>query len=315
MRALVTGASGFIGRILVRQLLDRGDEVVCLVRSTSRRAGLEGARCVTGDIQSPASLREAMAGAQVVFHLASLLKMPWKAAFESVNIQGTANVAAAAAAQPRPPTLVVVSSLAAAGPARGAPHTEAIPAAPVSIYGRVKLAAEQATEGYPGRRVILRPPMVFGTADTAALPLFRSVGRGLHAVPGRPAMRVSMIHVADLADGLIHAADGEGLYYIAHRAAPAWDELGDLIAEALGVSAPRRLYLPAAATWTAAALGELSGRLRDRPVQFNLDKHREARAGDWLCDAGRLESTGWKPAMLHDRLTQTAAWYREEGWL
>lgn len=315
MRALVTGASGFIGRILVRQLLDRGDEVVCLVRSTSRRDGLEGASFVVGDIQDPASLPAAMEGIEAVYHLASLLKMPWKPAFQTVNVQGTGNVAAAAAACPRPPVLVIVSSLAAAGPAPGAPHTEENPSAPVSIYGRVKLAAEEATAGYPGRRVVVRPPMVFGTADAAALPLFRSIQRGLHAVPGRPAMRVSMIHVEDLAAGLIAAAGGEGLYYVAHRTAPAWDALGDLIAEAIGVPSPRRLYLPAAVTWTAAALAELSGRLRDRPVQLNLDKHREARSGDWLCSAARLEALGWQASSLSARLKQTGEWYRKAEWL
>ncbi|MFT5680652.1 MAG: dihydroflavonol-4-reductase [Myxococcota bacterium] len=315
MRALVTGASGFIGRILVRQLLDRGDDVVCLVRSTSRRDGLEGAGFVVGDIQDPDSLHTAMAGVDVVFHLASLLKMPWKPAFQTVNVQGTSNIAAAAAAQPTPPTLVIVSSLAAAGPALSAPHTEDGPSAPISIYGRVKLAAEQATADYPGRRVIVRPPMVFGTADTSALPMFKSIQRGFHAVPGRPAMKVSMIHVDDLAAGLIAAAGGEGLYYIAHRTAPAWDTLGDLIAEAIGVEPPRRLYLPAAVTWAVSALNELSGRLRDRPVQLNLDKHREAKSGDWLCSASRLEGLGWRAEALPIRLAQAGEWYRAEGWL
>jgi dihydroflavonol-4-reductase len=315
MRALVTGASGFIGRILVRQLLDRGNEVVCLVRTSSRRDGLEGASFAVGDIQDPATLTAAMADVDLVYHLASLLKMPWKDAFKSVNIQGTRNVAEAAAACPHPPVLVIVSSLAAAGPTSGVPHTEESPAAPISIYGRVKLAAEEATAGYSGRRVIVRPPMVFGAADAAALPMFRSIQRGVHVVPGRPALRASMIHVEDLADGLIAAAGGEGLYYIAHRTAPAWDVLGDLIAEAIGVPAPRRLYLPTAITWTVAALAELSGRLRDRPVQLNLDKHREAKSGDWLCSTARLDGLGWQPENLSIRLKQTYEWYKASGWL
>ena len=146
--------------------------------------------------------------------------------------------------------------------------------------------------------------------------MFQSIQRGIHVIPGRPAFRVSMIHVADLANGLIAVArHGEGVYYIAHQQSPAWDTLGDLIATAMGTTPPRRFYLPAPITWTAAALTELSGRLRDRPVRLSLDKHRESRAGDWCCDPGRLAALGWRAEPLKDRLAQTVQWYRQAGWL
>ena len=79
-RALVTGATGFIGRHLVRTLVARGDAVTCFVRATSRREGLEGpgVRVSVGDVLDPPSLAGPVAEADVVYHLAALLRAPWR---------------------------------------------------------------------------------------------------------------------------------------------------------------------------------------------------------------------------------------------
>lgn len=332
MRALVTGASGFIGGHLARALRAAGYDVRCLVRATSNRAALEplGVEFAVGDITDPASLVAATADVDAVFHLASLLKAPWMTAFHTVNIQGSANVAAACAAQPLPPTLVLASSLAAGGPVTPGdpPRREVDGASPVSIYGRVKRAAEEAATDHADRvpMTVVRPPMVFGEGDRSALALFRSVSRGIHLLPGLPGTCISMVHAQDLAAAMIAAAErgervgtgaeGTGVYYVADALTPTWAEVGSLVAAALDRKPPRILRMPRALLWLVTAASELGGRIRRRPVFLNLDKYREARAGSWACDVGKAtRELGLRTAPLDVRLRETARWYIDQGWI
>jgi len=282
---------------------------------------------VVGDIGEPDTLGP-LADVDVVFHLASLLKMPWKRTFHTVNADGTRNVATAcaASASSSPTTLVVVSSLAAAGPSPMHPRTEADGAQPVSIYGRVKLEAEAAAIEFAGYvpTTIVRPPMVFGEGDTSVLKAYRGAARGWHAVPGFRDRRVSFVHAADLADALIAAAQrgervaggvGTGVYYVADDHQPTYGDFGRLIGRALDRRV-RLFRLPRPVFWCAAAISEAIARLRDRPSLLNLDKYREAMAGSWLCDSGKArEQLGFDPQPPEVRLRQTADWYREQGWL
>ncbi len=325
-RALVTGATGFIGRYLVRALAARGVAVRALVRPTSDTAGLEAEPRV-GDIGRPETLAAAARGVDVIYHLASLLKVPWKAEFRTVNVDGTAHVARAAAdAGAR---LVLVSSLAAAGPITGErPRRPTDPPTPVSRYGRVKRAAEQAAVAAGGRVAIVRPPMVFGAGDRGALPLFRGAARGWHVAPTRRPARIGLVHAADLAEALIAIAErgdpvppgadggcGAGVYQVACAESPTYAELGRRIGDAAGRTV-RVVTLPAPITGVAAALGELVGRLRDRPTVLNRDKYREAIGGDWWCTTDAVTALGWRPAApLDTRLAETVAGYRAAGWL
>ena len=94
-RLLVTGSTGFIGRHMVRRLVEHGHEARCLVRETSNRAPLEpySSDFAVGDMGRPETLGAAVEGCDGVIHLASLLKVPWKPEFLTVNAGGTRNVA------------------------------------------------------------------------------------------------------------------------------------------------------------------------------------------------------------------------------
>jgi dihydroflavonol-4-reductase len=327
MRVLVTGASGFIGRHTVAALRAGGAEVVALVRSASSRALLEaqGVRCISGDVTAPESLRGPVAEVDAVIHLASLLKMPWNQDFWTVNVEGTRAVARAVADAARPPACVVVSSLAASGPSRGEPRAEGEHCSPVSKYGRVKFAAEQAAVATGAPVSIVRPPMVYGEGDATVFRLFRTVSRGWHVLPTWRSAPVSLVHARDLAEALVAIAargervsrePGSGIYHVAGDEMPEYAALGGHVAAALGASPPRVVHLPAAVTWLAAALTELSARWREQPSFLNLDKYREVTAGAWTCSNEKARAhLGWAPVPLPERLAQTAAWYRHEGWL
>jgi nucleoside-diphosphate-sugar epimerase len=330
MYTLVTGATGFIGKHTVDALLARGVEVACLVRSRSKTNSNKNVRLLEGDLTDAPSLERALENAQAVIHLASLLKVPWKPEFRTVNIGGTEALASAAANKTTPPTLIVVSSLAAAGPTnKDKPKTERDPAEPISLYGKMKLDCERAAAKYFTKIpiTIIRPPMVFGEHDRYGFELFRTVARGIHFLPTRKFHHVSLVHAADLAEALCNSIergtrlkselqDDQGLYYVAADERPSYAQLGLMVAQACGTKPPRILRFPELLSRGVAAISEVAARLRDTPTIMNLDKWREATAGSWICDASRAKSElGFAPCPIGQRLAQTAAWYREQGWL
>jgi len=324
---LVTGASGFIGRHLVRRLIARGDRVTCLVRATSRIDELRsaGAQWVTGDVTDRESVGQALAMSQAesVFHLAGLTKTLRKDDFQRVNAGGTDAVAAACSVCADKPVLVVVSSLAAAGPCTaGRPRVENDVPSPVSAYGRSKLAGESAAAGYAGAVPIsiVRPPMVYGAGDSGMIELFRAIARwGVHLVPGRGEQYVSVIHVADLVEGLLLVAEkgerlhsdgspGQGVYFMAADDMLTYAELGRAMANALGKKHAAVIHLPKLVVRLVGHCGEVMGRIQRRSGWVNSDKIVEALAGSWTCSAAKAHAhLGWSPAAtLADRLHETA---------
>lgn len=335
MRSLVTGASGFIGLHVVETLAARGREVRCLVRRTSNVERLRplGVELVYGDMTDEASVAAAASGVDEVFHLAGAIKAFRAADFQQVNEQGVAHVVAASAAQPRPPVVVIVSSLAAVGVSPADRHRqESDPPQPVSNYGRSKLAGELAAARRAGDVPIsiVRPPIVFGEGDWGMLKMFRPIARlGLHVVPGFTSRRYALIHATDLAEALVAAAErgarldpkqglqGPGTYHVALEEQPTYADLGRLIARAIGRPTARVRRTPEWMSWMFAGVSETHSRIVRRPSIVNFDKMREACAGSWTCDTTRARTElGFAPrATLAERLEQTARWYREQGLL
>jgi dihydroflavonol-4-reductase len=333
---LVTGASGFIGRHLVRRLIDLGCRVSCLVRATSCIDELRsaGAQLVTGDVTDPADIGRALAVSQarIVFHLAGLLKALRTDDFLRVNAGGVESVAAACANRTDKPVLVVVSSLATAGPcAVDRPRVESDAPTPVSAYGCSKLAGEQAAARYAGvvPISIVRPPIVFGPGDRGMIEMFRPIARwGIHAVPGRGERCFSLIHVADLVEGLLLVAEkgerlhpnglpGQGVYFMATEDELTYTELGQAMAIALGKKRATVVHLPGPLVKLVGLCGDAMTWIRQRPAWVNSDKMSEALAGSWMCSSAKARTQlGWSPAAtLAKRLYETAQWYRQDGWL
>ena len=330
---LVTGASGFIGTHLVRRLVAGGFRVSCLVRPTSQADALRaaGASAIVGDLDDRAGVARALAAAQagIVFHLAGLVRALDPRDFMRVNAGGVDTVAAACAQRAAPPVLVLVSSIAAAGPSGPAPNTESDPPLPVSQYGRSKLAGEQAAARYAGTVpiTIVRPGVVFGPGDRGVCELFKPIARsGIHVVPGRGDRQVSLIGVADAVECIVLAAQrgerlagdepGRGIYFAAAEDL-SQVALGGAIARALGTKPPRVVRLPEWAVRAAGWGGEVVAQIRRRPGWVGCDKVRDLLAGSWSCSSAKARrQLDWTPAApLADRLRETAQWYRDARWL
>ena len=188
--ALITGASGFIGGHLAQALVSRGQSVRCLVRRTSRVDHLppRGVELVYADLAHPVDLEKAVAGVDVVYHLAAMTCALRPADLMRVNGHGTYHVARACASQATPPVHVYISSVAAGGTSRsGERRNESQRPAPVSDYGRSKRAGELAAAMW-ARHVpttIVRPGIVFGARDRELLPVFHAIAHlGIHFYPG-----------------------------------------------------------------------------------------------------------------------------------
>ncbi len=339
--ALVTGASGFIGAHLVRRLIADGWRVSCLVRSTSRVDELrdERVRLVISDVNDRAGVARAIADseARVVFHLAGLVRAASASAFRRVNEGGAEAAAAACAVQGNPPVLVLVSSLAAAGPS-GTLRVESDSPSPVSEYGRSKLAGEFAVAKFAGvvPTTVVRPCVVFGPGDRGVLEMIKPIARyGVHVVPGHGDRRVSMVAVPDLVECLVLAAErgerlvpgdsgagglrgeaGRGIYFAAAEEF-SYVELGHEIARALGRSKARTIHLPEWSLRVVGRLGDAASRVRRSPGWVGSDKIADVLAGSWVCSSEKArQQLGWSPhAPQADRLRDTVEWYRSAGWL
>ena len=334
---LVTGASGFVGQHLVRRLIERGCRVTCLVRAASHIDELRssGAQLVMGDVTDRTGIERALA--DLVPASCSiwpgLVRALRTVDFVRVNTGGIESVAAACADRiNNPPRLVVVSSLAAAGPCDvDLPRVEEDSPSPVSAYGRSKLAGELAAARYAerGSISIVRPPIVFGPGDRAVLEMFRPIARwGIHAVPGRGEQRFSLIYVSDLVEGLLLAAEkgerlqlngssGQGIYFMSGQDNPAYAELGQAIAAALGKKRAAVVHVPRVILQVVGLCNDTMAKIRQRPCWLSSDKIAEALAGSWMCSSAKAHTQlGWSPAAtLAERLHETAQWYRQAGWL
>jgi dihydroflavonol-4-reductase len=301
-RIAVTGATGFIGRNLVADLVARGVDVVAVGRPLDR-----------------ASLANEFSGVDAVVHLAGVVSSVREHDFSAVNVELTRAVAEAArAAGVR---LIHVSSLAAAGPApASAPRSEDDPPAPVTAYGRSKLEGERLLATMSDLRwMILRPGVVYGEGDRAMLPLFRLARRGVLPLVGRPGAAYTLIHVADLIRALVAAlesrVDHETIFAGHPRPASA-REILEAIRDATG-NAARIVSVPMALTRVAAVAGDVCGAIAGRPLLINGSRYTELSAEGFVCRVDRLRDCLGVVAevTLREGLVRAAAWYREQGWL
>ncbi len=251
MRYFVTGATGFIGGHLVRQLVDRDDEVVALVRSPDAADSLPSAvEVVQGDVTDKASMREGMSGVDGVFHLAAWYRIGERdpATAERVNVEGTRNVLELMA-ELDVPKGVYTSTLAVFSDTNGVlvDETYRHEGPHLSVYDRTKwrahheVAEPMIDDGLP--LVVVMPGAVYGPGDRGPMwMLWRSYLEGeLPIVPKRVAYCWS--HVEDTATAHLGAMDAgvPGESYIIAGEPYTLEEAFERAEQLTGIDAPRAI--------------------------------------------------------------------------
>jgi nucleoside-diphosphate-sugar epimerase len=326
MIAFVTGGTGFIGSLLVEQLVQKNWEVYCLVRKTSSLKWLQKlpVQLVQGDLFAEESLAATLAQATHVFHLAGATKGLTSADYFRSNSEATRALLQACAHHAKHiERFVYVSSIAAAGPSREGHHvTEDETPRPISVYGRSKLEGERACAEFANKLplTIARPPIVYGPRDRDVYEYFKQVRLGVRLRPGRQKRVYSLIHVQDLAAGLItlaqHPRAAGETYFITNPEPVEWVQLGLAIGRALQ-KRTIQITVPVFVTSIIAALSELAAFIVRKPGLLNFDKVREMRETHWTFSGEKARAQlGFTPSLsLEEGLRQTVEWYRENEWL
>jgi UDP-glucose 4-epimerase len=301
-RILITGGAGFIGSHLARRFADHAEVTVLDDLRSGYARNLEGVRCrfLQGSILDEAALRQAIAGAAEVYHLAAMISVPESVAKPAecaeLNTEGTRRVLdAALAAGAR--KVVLASSAAIYGDNPAVPKLESMPPEPKSPYAETKLAGEQLLAQYRQAHGLgttsLRFFNVFGprqdprSAYAAAVPIFiakalRDEPIGIHGDGGQTR---DFIHVTDIVGALAYAGgshDMSGTYNVGYGQSQSILALAQEIIRLTGSKSPIE-YLP-------------------------------ARAGDVrhsLASTERLLSAGWKPqSSVNSGLSETVDAFR-----
>lgn len=225
MKAVVTGGGGFLGKAMVKMLIDRGDDVTVLGRSDYPDVAAMGAVCVKGDVADLKTVKEVFGGADVVFHVAAKAGVWGKASdYDSANIDGTQNVIDACIAR-QVGRLVHTSSPSVTfdgGDAVNADESLPYPKTHLYDYGRTKAEAERrvlaanATPHKGGPSVLLttalRPHIIYGPGDPHILP--RMIARhrqGRLRIVGDGTNKIDVTYVDNGAHAHLLAADALGL--------------------------------------------------------------------------------------------------------
>jgi nucleoside-diphosphate-sugar epimerase len=326
MRAVVTGGAGFIGSHLIEALVASSADVVCVERPGASRRWIAGQpvrveECGVGDANALAPVLD---GADVVFHLAGLTEARSAADYYAVNTDGTAEVLRAAARfDSRAPRVILMSSIAAVGPGRNGEliRPDSTPR-PLSRYGYSKLMAEAVVHAYRDSvpATIVRFPSIYGPRERGVLKFFQLVRRGVALTIGGWDREISLMYVRDVVEALRRVAATPGAagrtYCLAHPEIVTWRGFARAVGTALNRT-PLLISVPRTAANVIAWFAELGAAIQRRAAVLNRERVEEMTQERWVCDGSRAHGElGFTPAYPTARgVPETAAWYREMGWL
>ena len=326
MRTLVTGATGFLGGYVVRELKARGHEVHGTYREGSdttllRSAGVPLRRF---DLEDAQGMREAVRGMDAVVHLAAYYTFTGKKeTYQRLNVQATGDLLEACCAE-GVGRFVYCSSTEAMGPTDGTADEEAA-LRPQFDYGKSKVQAEELVreydrKGLPG--TVLRPSGIYGpgNVDDVSYWFITSYGRSLATkfVIGSGRNLIQFVHAADVAQGFRLALEADAArgqtYIISGEKAYSYDEVYAMLGEITGIPPPRR-HVPALAAKAMIVPIQLVNMIRGKDDFLFRTSTVDSVTQDRSYSIERAKrELGFAPRYaLPEGLKETVDWYRSKG--
>ncbi|HEV7446314.1 MAG TPA: hopanoid-associated sugar epimerase [Steroidobacteraceae bacterium] len=325
MRALVTGATGFVGAAVARALVREGWQVRALARPGSDRRNIQAlpVDVSEGNLADRPSLERALVGCEALFHVAADYRLgaPDPRQLYETNVDGTRNILEASR-QAGVRRIVYTSSVATVGiPADGSPGSEDTPVGVADMIGHYKrskflaeqLVRESALSGMPV--VIVNPSTPIGPGDVKPTPTGQLV---LDAAAGRMPAYVdtglNIVHVDDVAAGHLLAfhRGRPGERYILGGQDMTLREILFEIAQLVGRKPPR-IRLATGVVLPIAYVAEAVARVTGRPGRITLEGVRMARKRMFFSSGKASRELGyqWRPPT--EALRDAIAWLREQG--
>ncbi len=325
MRALVTGGCGFVGRYLVRALLEQGHTCRLLVRASSDTQwtnGLSGIELFEGDITRPQTLEGIADDIDVVFHLAaeghvSAVSKESLERFVNVNVGGTENLLAACKGKSIR-KFVHFSSTAAMGLIKKPLVDESDPPQPVTLYQKSKLQSEKAAlekgKAFGIAVVVVRPCMIYGVGGKGEFhKMCRLMKKGFFPKVGFGRNLTPLVHVSDVVQGAIKAAEngksGE-VYLLTSAKSISMDQMRQYVMDAWGERAIYPyvpVWLMVAAAWAFEILGRLTGKA---PLATRRNIASTVWDREFSIEKAKHD-LGYQPKVdFKDGIRQTVEWFK-----
>jgi nucleoside-diphosphate-sugar epimerase len=318
VKVFVTGGTGFIGGAVVRQLRERGDEVVCLVRNPEKAATVTslGAQTVSGDLGDGEAMRAGMQGCDAVVHAAAMYEVGIPAkqhpAMWEANVAGTENVLKTAG-EAGVAKLVYVSTVGVFGNT----HRQVVDESYehpgkefTSYYEETKLeghriAKRMIDDGLPG--VIVQPGGVYGPGDTSQVAdLLQEFFAGKLVLMPFPEFGICLSHVDDIAGGILLALDKGrvGETYVLSGPVTTMREAIETVAAATGRKAPKRA-MPVGLMKAMTPIGPLVGKMLGQPPNLRELISSADGVTFWASHEKASRELGYAPRGMEEGLRQT----------
>ena len=291
----LTGATGFIGRVLLKHLVDQGFQVKALYRPSSNPQPtlLDSIEWIPGDLEDVESLRALVTDVDAVVHCAGAVRGATLEQFKRINSEGVAQLLQVAIEQ-KVSRFLLMSSLAAREPS-------------LSAYALSKKLGEDVLR-QNGDRIswsILRPPAVYGPGDREMQPLLKLIKRGIIPVVGKKEGRFSLLYVDDLveaASSLLRSDSVlQGQCFELHDGHPdgyTWQEIAS-IATYLNGKEPHCLSIPRILMQIVSLTNVSLARLVGYQPMLTPGKVRELFHPNWVCDNAEItDAIDWQPQVL-----------------
>ncbi|MBC8280165.1 MAG: NAD-dependent epimerase/dehydratase family protein [Chloroflexi bacterium] len=327
MKVLVTGATGFIGGNLARELWRRGDDVQALVRPGSNRLTLKdtGIVPVEGDILDRKSVDRAVHGCEAVFHVAASYTF-WSrdpANVSNTNVQGTINVLEAAR-QAGVSRTVYTSTVGTIGLPKDGLGDEDTPISPKALHGHYKNSkylAEQEALSIAAKEmpvIVVNPTLPVGPWDVKPTPTGKIILDFLQRrVPAYLKTGMNVVDVADVVDGHILALEKgqSGERYILGNRNMSLKELFDMLSRLTGLSAPR-IRLP---YWLVVGLGYadqfVEGTLLRKEPTIPVEGVLASKTPAYVNCEKAVTKLGQPQRPVEDALMQAVNWFVDHGYV